>query len=144
MKWFENIWDFLTIDVSGEFQKLKYVYCACVVLIGAILLWELYGKHDARFVHGFEEQGGNPRLTIASTDDSTWLLNFDAGNLATLELKSPEGGIYDFKIINSRDSRLEVGTTFRFLKTSITSDLICLDCERVTRSRLPLLWRVSK
>lgn len=140
----EKIWDVLTTEVPEGTLKLRYLYGACIAVLGAIIYWGLYGKYDAHFVHGFEGQEGHPRLTITSADDSTWFLNSDGGNIATLEMKSPQVGTYDFKIVNSRDPRLEVGITFSLLKTSITNDLICLDCERMTRSRLPMLWRVSK
>lgn len=139
MSLFEKFVDVLATKVPGDFEALYY---GVVVVFGAVLLWGVYGRYDAHFIHGFEERAGQPRLTITSADDDTWLLNFGTDKLATLAMKSPESGTYDFKIVSSQDPNLEVGATFKFQRPSITNDLICQDCERATRHRLPLLWRV--
>ncbi|MDR7308233.1 hypothetical protein [Rhodoferax saidenbachensis] len=140
MSLFEKFLDVFKTEVPGIFEALYY---GVVVVAGAALIWGIYARYDAHFIRGFEERAGQPRLTITSADDATWLLNFDNQKLATLAMESPHSGIYDFKVVSSQDPSLEVGAAFKFQKPSITNDLICQNCEQATRSRLPLLWRVA-
>lgn len=135
----KNLFD-IKIEVPWQ---IKALCCSLAFFVGGSMLWPIYVRFDAHFVRKFEEEGGQPRLTLTSADNDTWLLNYETQKLATLTMESPHAGTYDFKIIRSQDPRLEVGTTFTIQKPSPVNRLFCQNCEQITHSRLPLLWRVG-